>query len=181
MQILYDLGERNFGENRDQEAREKSGALPSDAIWHFQGQIQSKKLRSITGWADVIHSLDDVGHARKIAELLLEKSLPVFVQVSLDSPDGGEGRGGVQPDQLAVFLRECATIPGLELAGLMAVAPLSVDPADAFSRLAAIRREVAVQFPQLKALSCGMSGDFESAIAAGATHIRIGSSILGSR
>ncbi len=181
VQILYDLGERNFGENRDQEAREKSAALPSDAIWHFQGQIQSKKLRSITGWADVIHSLDDISHAGKIAGLLLEKSLSVFVQVSLDATDGGDGRGGVEPARLTEFLRECARLPGLELQGLMAVAPLAHDPAEAFFHLAALRREVAVEFPQLVSLSCGMSGDFEAAIAAGATHIRVGSSILGSR
>ena len=181
VQILYDLGERNFGENRDQEAREKSSALPSDAIWHFQGQIQSKKLRSIIGWADVIHSLDDINHARKMSELLIGKSIPIFVQVSLDTPGGAGGRGGVEPAQLTEFLRDCATLAGVELQGLMAVAPLAEDPAEAFSRLAAIRREVAVDFPQLKQLSCGMSGDFEAAIAAGATHIRIGSSILGSR
>ncbi len=180
-EILYELGARNFGENRDEEGREKSQILPNDSIWHFQGQIQSKKLRSITEWANVIHSLDELAHARKIATLSAGKAHSVFVQVSLDSPNTQTGRGGVGPALLMDFLRECSMISELDLRGLMAVAPLNMDPVIAFSRLAQLRKEVIAEFPQVASLSCGMSGDFEAAIAAGATHIRIGSSILGSR
>jgi len=181
VQILYDLGERNFGENRDQEGREKSLTLPDDVTWNFQGQIQSKKLRSIVGWADIIHSLDDLRHAHKIAELCQDLSASVFVQVSLDPLENSVGRGGVNPEHLRGFLQELSKTPALKILGLMAVAPLQESPGSAFTRLAKIRAEVLTDFPQVSALSCGMSGDFEEAIAAGATHIRIGSSILGSR
>ncbi len=86
VEILYELGERNFGENRDGEGREKSEALPDDAIWHFQGGVQSNKLRSIVGWSDYIHSLDDLSHAKKISELALQmdKQQKCFIQINLD-------------------------------------------------------------------------------------------------
>jgi pyridoxal phosphate enzyme (YggS family) len=176
VQILYDLGVRDFGENRDQEASVKSLELPDDCRWHFQGQIQSNKLKSIAEWADVLHSIDDISHARKLNSLVAEKD--VFVQVSLDNLPN---RGGVLPNLLPDFLEEISALANLNLLGLMAVAPLGEEPARAFSRLKELSDQVIRVHPKAHEISAGMSNDFEAAIAQGATHIRIGSQILGVR
>ena len=176
VQILYDLGVRDFGENRDQEASVKSLELPDDCRWHFQGQIQSNKLKSIAEWADVLHSIDDISHARKLNSLVAEKD--VFVQVSLDNLPN---RGGVLPNLLPDFLEEISALANLNLRGLMAVAPLGEEPARAFSRLKELSDQVVRVHPKAHEISAGMSNDFEAAIAQGATHIRIGSQILGVR
>ncbi len=176
VQILYDLGVRDFGENRDQEASVKSLELPDDCRWHFQGQIQSNKLKSIAEWADVLHSIDDISHARKLNSLVAEKD--VFVQVSLDNLPN---RGGVLPNLLPDFLEEISALANLNLRGLMAVAPLGEEPARAFSRLKVLSDQVVRVHPKAHEISAGMSNDFEAAVAQGATHIRIGSQILGVR
>ena len=176
VQILYDLGVRDFGENRDQEASVKSLELPDDCRWHFQGQIQSNKLKSIAEWADVLHSIDDISHARKLNSLVSEKD--IFVQVSLDNLPN---RGGVLPNLLPDFLEELSALANLNLRGLMAVAPLGEEPARAFSRLKELSDQVVRVHPKAHEISAGMSNDFEAAVAQGATHIRIGSQILGVR
>ena len=92
LETLYSLGIREFGENRDQEASVKAAQLPSDTNWHFQGGIQSNKLKSICSWASVIHSVDQYRHAQKISEYSLNKTMKIFIQVSLDKPvESGEG------------------------------------------------------------------------------------------
>ncbi len=177
VEILANLGLSHFGENRDQEGREKSANVP--AHWHFQGQIQSNKIPSIASWAHTVHSLDEKRHCEKLARSLPEgKKLGIFIQVALDE---SPGRGGVAPDGLADMADWVLTFPFLILHGLMAVAPLGEVPDQAFGRLASIHSVFSQQFPDSSALSAGMSDDFESAIAHGATHVRIGSSILGSR
>ena len=178
IELLYDLGERNFGENRDQEGSVKAPVLPDDVVWHFQGQIQSNKLKSITEWSDVIHSLDERKHAQKISEL--GSNAKILVQVALEH-QLREGRGGVDPLALDEFLEDCIQRLKLNVVGLMAVAPLDEDPQSAFERLMEISQEVRMRWPQVSALSAGMSGDFPAAIRAGATLIRVGSSILGHR
>lgn len=175
-QILYELGVRDFGENRDQEASVKSTELPDNCRWHFQGQIQSNKLKSIANWADVLHSIDDVAHASKLNSLVTSKD--IFVQVSLDSQPN---RGGVLPDLVPEFLDELSIFSNLKLRGLMAVAPLDEDPAEAFKRLKELSDRVVKLHPEAREISAGMSNDFEAAISQGATHIRIGSQILGVR
>jgi len=177
VQILYDLGIRNFGENRDQEGSAKAPALPSDAIWHFQGHIQSKKIKSIVQWAQWIHSVDDLEHAKKIAER--SPGHRVLVQVDLEK-SSGEKRGGVQLPDLPTFIQNLGNVD-LDLRGLMSVAPLGINPSDAFLDLERVFQEMRRAYPALTNLSAGMSGDFVEAIAHGATHIRIGSSILGKR
>ena len=175
VEILRDLGVTHFGENRDADAAPKADAVAG--TWHFQGQIQSNKLKSITTWANVIHSLDEIRHFE-----VIEKSAPhpldIFCQVSLD---GSEGRGGVSEQKLYELAQAIEKSATHRLQGLMAVAPLGVDPADAFSKLSAIHKAFMADFPKANKLSAGMSGDYIEAIAYGATHIRIGSSILGSR
>ena len=174
VEILRELGESNFGENRDQEAAPKAEAIT--ATWHFQGQIQSNKIKSICEWADVIHSISSAKEILKFAQS--PRKHQVFLQVSLD---GEVARGGARPADLAQLADLVNESNNLELLGLMAVAPLGVDPKNAFSDLAQIHQGFASQFPNSKYLSAGMSGDFEAAIKFGATHIRVGSSILGSR
>jgi PLP dependent protein len=176
VKILYELGVRDFGENRDQEGSVKFSELPGDSNWHFQGQIQSNKLKSIATWADVIHSIDDVSHAKKLSSLVGAKD--IFVQVSLD---GLPGRGGVNPEQLLEFLDEVTALTNLKVRGLMAVAPLDEPPLEAFKRLKTLSETVIKTHPNTWEISAGMSNDFEAAISQGATHIRIGSQILGVR
>jgi pyridoxal phosphate enzyme (YggS family) len=176
VQILYELGVRDFGENRDQEGSLKYSELPGDSNWHFQGQIQSNKLKSIATWADVIHSIDDISHAKKLNSLVAIKE--IFIQVSLDNLPG---RGGVIPEQILDFLAEVAVLPNLKVRGLMAVAPLEEAPLEAFKRLKALSEMVITTHPNAWEISAGMSNDFEAAISQGATHIRIGSQILGVR
>ncbi len=178
IKILYQLGVRNFGENRDQEGSVKAPAMPEDCIWHFQGQIQSNKLKSILSWADVIHSLDEVKHAARIAEI--GSSAKILIQVALEQVLRAE-RGGVDPEELGEFLARVIDGYKLNICGLMAVAPLGEDPASAFHRFAELQAPLRSRWPQLSTLSAGMSNDFQAAITAGATLIRVGSSILGSR
>jgi pyridoxal phosphate enzyme (YggS family) len=179
LQLLYDLGVRDFGENRDQEASGKVTELPGDVNWHFQGQIQSNKLKSITGWATYIHSIDQLKYAKLVSEFAGNQRKSIFLQVSLDQVP--ESRGGVDPGKLHELAAQISHLSNLNLMGLMAVAPLDEGTDSAFSRLATYHHEFMKDFPQAKYLSAGMSGDYESAILHGATHIRIGSSILGNR
>ena len=173
--ILRDLGVTDFGENRDADAAPKAATVAG--TWHFQGQIQSNKLKSITSWANVIHSLDEIRHF-EVIEKSATHPLEIFCQVSLD---GSEGRGGVSEQKLYELAQAIEKSSTHTLQGLMAVAPLGVNPSDAFSKLSAIQKAFMADFPKANRLSAGMSGDYKEAIAHGATHIRIGSSILGSR
>jgi pyridoxal phosphate enzyme (YggS family) len=174
-QILQQLGVTDFGENRDSEGAEKSQLVVGN--WHFQGQIQSNKLKSITSWASVIHSLDDPRHFEMI-EKVAPHPLSLFLQVSLD---GAHHRGGAGVDQLYQLAEKVSASATHTLAGLMSVPPVGMDPEKAYSQLALIRTEFMNRFPNAKSLSAGMSGDYETAISHGATHVRVGSSILGSR
>ena len=174
-QILQQLGVADFGENRDSEGAEKSQLVVGN--WHFQGQIQSNKLKSITTWASVIHSLDDPRHFEMI-EKVAPHPLSIFLQVSLD---GAHHRGGAGVDQLYQLAEKVSASATHTLAGLMSVPPVGMDPEKAYSQLAVIRTEFMNRFPNAKSLSAGMSGDYETAISHGATHVRVGSSILGSR
>ncbi len=179
LEILYSLGIRQFGENRDQEASKKFKELPSDINWHFQGQIQSNKLKSICSWARYIHSVDQLKHAQVISDLSSESPKSIFIQVSLDNPP--ESRGGVDPDKLEALAVEVSKLKGVLIEGLMAVAPIDNPGTQAFVNLQRIHNNFKSKFPQAKYLSAGMSGDYEMAILHGATHLRIGSSILGNR
>lgn len=187
LEILYELGEREFGENRDQEATEKVKKLPGDINWHFQGQIQSNKIKSIANWANVIHSIDEEKQITKFAESgkKLELFLQVNLQANLDTPSdakiGDDARGGANPKDLNQLAELVNKFPNLHLLGLMAVAPLDEAPDQAFGRLSQIFKSFQQSFPKAQYLSAGMSFDFESALNHGATHVRIGSSILGKR
>jgi PLP dependent protein len=175
VQILKELGVENFGENRTEEGEVKAAAVP--ATWHFQGGIQSRKLKDIVQWADVIHSLDSTEHVLKLGQRAV-RPMKVFLQLSLD---GDPERGGVVESELAALAEVVVAAPNLTLAGLMCVPPVSAIPAEAFSQIYSVHQRFLRDFPNAQSLSTGMSGDFEVAIDHGATHIRVGSSILGSR
>jgi len=175
IEILKALGISNYGENRDSEAVPKAAVVKG--TWHFQGQIQSNKLKSICSWSQVIHSLDNLRHFRMI-ERCATHPLQIFLQVNLD---GAKNRGGAQIQELFSIAQAIEASSMHNLAGLMAVAPLGGNPKTAFSRLRQMHSNFLKEFPRATALSAGMSSDFEEAISHGATHLRIGSQILGSR
>jgi len=175
VQILYELGVRNFGENRNEEGLEKAAQV--EGRWHFQGEIQSRKLRDIAQWADVIHSLDNASHATKLNSVT-GKVIDIFLQLSLD---GDPARGGVSASELPALGAHLQTLPNLNLVGVMCVLPLGIEARTGFTEVAKIHRDFQGEFPSAKSLSAGMSGDFEVAIDCGATHIRVGSQILGMR
>ena len=179
VQILHQLGVTHFGENRSAEGLEKSALV--SAHWHFQGQIQSNKIAAIASWADTVHSLDDLSHVAKFDRAVgefPEKRLQVFIQISLD---GDTSRAGVSGDELLVLGQAISSTKNLDLAGLMVVPPVQAEPEAAFSEVAEIAQRFRNEFPMARSLSAGMSGDYEVAIAHGATHIRVGSQILGPR
>lgn len=179
LEILYELGVRNFGENRDQEAAPKVGVLPADITWHFQGGIQSNKLKSISNWASVIHSVDKFKYAQMISQFSVGNTKEIFIQVSLDTLP--QSREGVDPADLMQLAEQIMSLPNIQVKGLMAVAPLDQPTEQAFVRLQQIQQKFIQLYPAASSLSSGMSGDYELAISLGATHVRIGSSILGNR
>jgi len=180
---LYELGVRDVGENRQQELTAKRAELPplDDLTWHFIGQAQTNKARAIRAAAAVVHSVDRdrLADALHAADPDAKTPLDVLLQVNLtDDPQ----RGGVAPDAIAALADHVvASCPSLRVRGVMAVAPLAGAPADAFARLAAAADAVRTVAPDASWISAGMSGDFAEAIAAGATHLRIGTAITGPR
>jgi pyridoxal phosphate enzyme (YggS family) len=178
VEILHNLGQRNFGENRSEEGAEKSAQV--NGSWHYQGQVQSRKLRDIAEWATFIHSIDSPDHAVKLSRICGEigKEISIFLQLSLD---GAPDRGGVIATEILALAEKVAELPNINLAGLMCVPPVAYEHQRAFSEIAQIHQKFISTFSQAKSLSAGMSSDFEVAISHGATHLRIGSQILGSR
>jgi|DEB0MinimDraft_3_1074331.scaffolds.fasta_scaffold00376_5 pyridoxal phosphate enzyme (YggS family) len=185
---LADLGVRDMGENRDQEAKAKAAATPDlDITWHFIGQLQTNKANSVARYADVIHSVDrpELVAALERGAERADRTLTCLIQVDLE--DGAaRGRGGAAPSEVAALARAIEEAPHLRLGGIMGVAPLDegdqpVASAAAFARLAHIHRELLADHPGASILSAGMSGDLEQAVAAGATHLRVGSAVLGDR
>ncbi|MBT2521659.1 YggS family pyridoxal phosphate-dependent enzyme [Arthrobacter sp. ISL-28] len=185
---LAELGVSDFGENRDQEASEKAALLAGlDVRWHFVGQLQSKKAKTVVRYAHAVHSVDRpqlIGALGRAMAAEQERSgrgsLDCFIQVSLDEAAGSH-RGGAAPDDVPVLADQLEEAGGLRLAGVMAVAPLGADPERAFAKLADISAGLRAGHPSAVGVSAGMSQDLEAAIRFGATHLRIGSDILGSR
>jgi PLP dependent protein len=204
VRLLVELGVRDIGENRDQEAARKAaevGDLDPPPRWHFVGQLQVNKARSVVRYADVVHSVDRL----RLVQVLGARSRAVgravtcLVQVNLDSelalgaepespgrhrpgrPPGLAPRGGAAPGDVARIADAIAAEAGLTLGGVMAVAPLDAPPRPAFRRLAEVARAVRAAHPAATIISAGMTGDLEEAIAEGATHVRIGTALLGGR
>ncbi len=181
VRLLAELGVTDIGENRDQEFRPKVEACADlDVTWHFVGQLQRNKARSVAGYADVVHSVDRVPLVQALDRGAAEagRELVCLVEVALDHEPG---RGGAQPAQVAAVADAIAGAEALRLGGVMAVAPLGGDAGEAFARLAVIAAEVRATHPGAALVSAGMSGDLEAAIAHGATHVRVGTALLGGR
>ncbi|MFL6074547.1 MAG: YggS family pyridoxal phosphate-dependent enzyme [Mycobacteriales bacterium] len=179
--VLADLGVTDFGENRDAEAKVKAAALP-DVRWHFIGQLQRNKARSVARYAAVVHSVDrlELVEALDRGAAAAGRDLDVLVQVALEEPPRPD-RGGVAPLDLPELAATVADADRLRLRGLMAIAPLGADPDEAFARLARLAGQVRAEWPDAGVLSAGMSGDLESAVKYGATHVRVGTALLGRR
>lgn len=183
IRLLHELGVRDFGENRDQEAQRKAEELADLSLrWHFIGQLQTNKAKHVASYANMVHSVDRIELIRALqsAASPVQREIDCLLQVSLD-PAAPAGRGGVQPIALAELAKELDAAAPLRLAGLMAVVPLGMPTRDAFRRLMEVRAGFLAEFPTARILSAGMSGDFAEAISAGATHLRIGSILLGNR
>jgi PLP dependent protein len=195
VRLLAGLGVRDVGESRDQEAAPKAAELADlDLSWHFVGRLQSNKAASVAAYASVVQSVDRLSLVTALGRGVERAGqdrggpdradLAVLLQLSLD---GDPHRGGlvVGPAPGYAGLRDLADAAadraGLLLRGVMAVAPMDADPAAAFARLGELADVVRRDHPEAAWLSAGMSGDLEAAVAAGATHLRVGSAILGSR
>jgi pyridoxal phosphate enzyme (YggS family) len=165
------------GENRHQEAVAKQAELAElDVTWHFIGQLQSNKARAVAEYAGVIHSVDRPSLVSALATQ--DRDVDVFLEINLtDLP----GRGGVLPVELESLCEAVLQVPLLNLRGVMAVAPVDEEPSRAFERVLEYADRVRAMAPGARDLSIGMSGDFEDAIALGATHLRIGTAITGKR
>jgi PLP dependent protein len=187
--LLSELGIADIGENRDQEAAPKAAACEAAGVlvrWHFVGHLQVNKTASVARYADVVHSVDRERLVRALGRgaVAAGRSLLCLVQVSLDDP-GGPGatgeRGGADPGQVVDLAGAITAEPGLVLGGVMAIAPLGRPARPAFARLREIAETVRAVHPGAAMISAGMSGDLEDAIAEGATHVRVGTALLGGR
>jgi len=187
VESLCQLGVTDIGENRDQEASAKISALAPGSRQrlhvHFIGQLQSNKAHSLASYVDTVHSIDRDKLVRALdrAATSAGRDIGALVQVSLSGDTSARGRGGVPLDGVAELAAHVAAAQHLTLRGLMAVAPLGVDPAEAFAELATVARQVRADHHEATWISAGMSADLEAAVANGATHLRVGSAILGSR
>ncbi|MDI9834256.1 YggS family pyridoxal phosphate-dependent enzyme [Streptomyces sp. KAU_LT] len=189
VRILAELGVRHVAENRDQDAAPKAAACADLPLtWHFVGQLQTNKVRSVAGYADFVQSVD---RARLVTALSKEavrqeRELGCLIQVALDAGESERGeRGGVAPGGIGELAAAVAEAPGLRLAGLMTVAPLTGEYAGrqraAFERLMDLSTDLRRAHPAANMVSAGMSADLEEAVAAGATHVRVGTAVLGVR
>ncbi|MFR0352030.1 YggS family pyridoxal phosphate-dependent enzyme [Streptomyces sediminimaris] len=189
VRILSELGVRHVAENRDQDAAPKAAECSDLPLtWHFVGQLQTNKVRSVVGYADLVQSVD---RARLVTALSKEavrqeREIGCLVQVALDADEGGRGeRGGVGPGGIEELGELVARAPGLRLDGLMTVAPLTGPYAGreraAFERLMDLSTDLRRAHPAANMVSAGMSADLEQAVAAGATHVRVGTAVLGVR
>jgi PLP dependent protein len=181
--LLCELGACEIGENRDQEAAPKAAECASLGVpvtWHFVGQLQTNKAASVVSYASVIHSVDRLrlvgalgSQARRAG-----RSVTCLVQVSLD---GDPDRGGAFGPQVMAVADAIAAEEGLALGGVMAVAPLEMEAGVAFRELGKVAGTVRSAHPDAAMISAGMSADLEQAIEAGATHVRVGTALLGGR
>ncbi|MFJ8307681.1 MULTISPECIES: YggS family pyridoxal phosphate-dependent enzyme [unclassified Streptomyces] len=189
VRMLHELGVRHVAENRDQDAAPKAAACADlDLSWHFVGQLQTNKVRSVASYADMVQSIDrpKLVASLSAAAVGAGRELGCLIQVALDAESGARGeRGGVAPDGIGELAARVAEAPGLRLDGLMTVAPLAGEYAGrqraAFERLMEFSSRLRADHPAANMVSAGMSADLEEAVAAGATHVRVGTAVLGVR
>lgn len=182
---LLDLGCTDVGENRDQEASAKFDETnllrPNNRLnWHFIGQLQTNKVKSVLRYAKAIHSIDRPSLVQELAKQLERQQRDVegFIELNLT---GDPGRGGVLPENLVQLVEQVLSIPRIRLQGLMAVAGLNEDPRSEFEKVLLAQKTLLTLAPDALGLSMGMSEDYKVALEMGATHIRVGSKITGPR
>lgn len=182
---LFELGERDFGENRVQEAAPKAETfealqLETPPRWHLIGQLQTNKVKQALGFATTIHSLDRDSLLQELVKRTDDRQTPlgVFIQVNLTKD---ENRGGIQPEAVPAFANKVANAKTLNLLGLMAVASVDIEPTREFERVASLSQYLVGEHPTATELSIGMSNDYLEALQFGATHLRIGTAITGNR
>ncbi|MFD7493299.1 YggS family pyridoxal phosphate-dependent enzyme [Streptomyces sp. NPDC059832] len=189
VRILHELGVRHVAENRDQDAAPKAAECADLSLtWHFVGQLQTNKVRSVASYADVVQSVDRTRLVTSLSAAAVRegRELGCLIQVALDAESGERGdRGGVAPDGVEELAAAVDSAPGLRLGGLMTVAPLAGPYAGrqraAFDRLMEFSSRLRGNHPAANMVSAGMSADLEDAVAAGATHVRVGTAVLGVR
>lgn len=193
VRALAALGQREFAENRVQELAGKAAdlaATPPAGVghdqlrWHLVGQLQRNKTAAVVRLGAVVHSVDRLPLVQALARAAEHEgtTVDVFVQVDLGGPAGRDGaRGGVPPEGVPALADAVAAAEGLRLQGLMAIAPRGEDPVPAFARLAEAAARLRADHPAARELSAGMSADLEAAVTAGATVVRVGTALFGSR
>jgi PLP dependent protein len=184
--LLSELGVGDIGENRDAEAGPKAAACAAAGVvvrWHFVGQLQVNKVRRVASYADMVHSVDRVRLAAALGRRasISGRVISCLVQVSLDDPDRAAGRGGADPGEVLAVATAIEAEPSLRLGGVMGVAPLGEPARPAYARLRELAETVRAGHPDARVISAGMSADMADAIAEGATHVRIGTALLGGR
>ena len=186
LQEAYDAGQRDFGENKVQEICRKKPDLPSDIRWHMIGHLQRNKVRQLIGQTAMIHSVDSLRLAETISAEAVRAGIriPVLIEVNMA---GEESKFGLAKEDVEELVRAAAALEGIQISGLMTIAPYTEDPETNRPYFAGLR-ELAVDIGQkcidnvsMSVLSMGMTGDFEVAIEEGATHIRVGTGIFGER
>jgi PLP dependent protein len=183
VRLLAELGITDVGENRDSDASAKYAECDDLPLrWHMVGQVQRNKAKSVSRYADVVHSIDRGRLVTALGEAAAAagRTITSLVQVNLD-PTAVAGRGGAAPAEIPDLAAAIEASAGLRLGGLMAVAPFGEDPDPAFERLASLATELQRAYPAAVMVSAGMSGDLEAALRHGATHLRVGTALLGDR
>lgn len=178
---LVEAGIKNFGENRSEGFLEKNEAIENEVNWHFIGTLQSRKVKDVIDKVDMLHSLDRKSLAKEINKRT-NRPIDCFVQVNVS---GEETKHGLTIDEVEAFIEELAKYDMIRVVGLMTMAPHVEEEEpirDVFRRLATLRdkiRDKQLEHAPCKFLSMGMSNDYEIAIEEGATHLRIGSKLVG--
>jgi len=179
-----EAGQRCFGENRVQDALPKIDALPGDLEWHLIGHLQTNKIRKVIGRFALFHGVDNIALAQQMNRIAGELGVTARILLEVNI-SGEESKFGFTPAALSPLMEELLPLPHLRIEGLMTMAPFSESPEAArpvFAGLRELRDALSAATGQpLQELSMGMSGDFEQGIVEGATIVRIGSAIFGTR
>ena len=183
---IYDLGVRDFGENRVQELTAKYDQLPSDIRWHLIGHLQTNKVKYIIDKVYMIHSVDSLRLAQEISKEAQKHKITVRILIEVNV-SGEESKFGVTVSETEELVRNISVMPGLQIMGLMTVAPYVEDPEEnstIFYNLKQLSIDIGrkkIDNVLMDVLSMGMSNDYVTAIKEGATHVRVGTSIFGER
>lgn len=186
LQEVYDAGCRDFGENKVQEIMDKYEKLPTDIRWHMIGHLQTNKVKYIVDKVYMIHSVDSIKLAKEISKEAVKKNVTVKVLLEVNVA-GEESKFGMMSEEVKNFYDEVVDLPGLEVCGLMTIAPYVDEPEDNRQYFVKLRQLMVDMIDKktdnkdVKELSMGMTGDYEVAVEEGATFVRVGTGIFGER